>query len=428
MKKGALFTATALLIMVPSLAMASQGAKVNGADTAWLLVSTALVMLMTPGLAFFYGGMVRSSNVLNAIMMSLIALGVITIQWVVIGYSLSFGPDVGHVIGGLNHFFLRGVGMEPSPVYASTVPQLAFMAFQMMFAIITPALISGALVERMKFSTYVVFLLLWATLVYDPICHWVWGDGGWLARLGALDFAGGTVVHINAGISALAAALVLGRRKGFLKEPMMPNNVVLTAIGAGLLWFGWFGFNAGSALTSGKLSALAFVNTHVAAATAALSWLVIEYIQHGKASTIGFCSGLVAGLVAITPAAGFVNVLGALFIGATVGLICYGAVVLKVKLGYDDSLDAFGVHGIGGLWGALATGLVAVVGARGLFTGSAIQFGKQVLASGVTIVYAFVFTYAILKVLDAVMGLRVEPEVEQVGLDLELHGEEGYKI
>ena len=428
MKKGALFTATALLVMVPSLAMASQGAKVNGADTAWLLVSTALVMLMTPGLAFFYGGMVRSSNVLNAIMMSLIALGVITIQWVVIGYSLSFGPDVGHVIGGLSHFFLRGVGMEPSPVYASTVPQLAFMAFQMMFAIITPALISGALVERMKFSTYVVFLLLWATLVYDPICHWVWGDGGWLARLGALDFAGGTVVHINAGISALAAALVLGRRKGFLKEPMMPNNVVLTAIGAGLLWFGWFGFNAGSALTSGKLSALAFVNTHVAAATAALSWLVIEYIQHGKASTIGFCSGLVAGLVAITPAAGFVNVLGALFIGATVGLICYGAVVLKVKLGYDDSLDAFGVHGIGGLWGALATGLVAVVGARGLFTGSAIQFGKQVLASGVTIVYAFVFTYAILKVLDAVMGLRVEPEVEQVGLDLELHGEEGYKI
>ena len=420
--------AVPLLLFAPSVAMASQGAKVNGADTAWLLVSTALVMLMTPGLAFFYGGMVRSRNVLNALMMSLVALGVITLQWVVVGYSLSFGHDIGHVIGGLNHLFLRGVGMDPSPIYAPTVPHLVFMAFQMMFAIITPALISGAVVERMKFSAYVVFVLLWATLVYDPVCHWVWGHGGWLARLGALDFAGGTVVHINAGISALAAALVLGRRKGFLREPIMPNNVVLTAIGAGLLWFGWFGFNAGSALTSGKLSALAFVNTHVAAATAALSWLIIEYIQHGKASTIGFCSGLVAGLVAITPAAGFVNVLGAIFIGATVGLICYSAVVLKVKLGYDDSLDAFGVHGIGGLWGALATGLVAVVGARGLFTGSAAQFGKQVLASGVTIVYAFVLTYIILKVIDAVMGLRVGPEVEQVGLDLELHGEEGYKI
>ena len=422
------FILTLVFLLLPSLSFAAGGGTVNGADTAWLLVSTALVMLMTPGLAFFYGGMVRSRNVLNAVMMSLIALGVVTIQWVVIGYSLAFGPDVGHVIGGLNHLFLRGVGMEPSPIYAPTVPQLAFMAFQMMFAIITPALISGALVERMKFSAYVVFLLLWSTLVYDPICHWVWGYGGWLARLGALDFAGGTVVHINAGISALAAALVLGKRKGFLREPIMPNNVVLTAIGAGLLWFGWFGFNAGSALTSGKLSALAFVNTHVAAATAALSWLVIEYIQHGKASTIGFCSGLVAGLVAITPAAGFVNVLGALFIGATVGVICYGAVVMKVKFGYDDSLDAFGVHGVGGLWGALATGLVAVVGARGLFTGSAIQFGKQVLASGVTIVYAFVLTYVILKILDAVIGLRVEPEVEQTGLDLELHGEEGYKI
>ncbi len=420
--------AVPFLLFAPSVAMASPGARVNGADTAWLLVSTALVMLMTPGLAFFYGGMVRSRNVLNALMMSLVALGVITLQWVVIGYSLSFGHDIGHIIGGLNHLFLRGVGMDPSPIYAPTVPHLVFMAFQMMFAIITPALISGAVVERMKFSAYVVFVLLWATLVYDPVCHWVWGHGGWLARLGALDFAGGTVVHINAGISALAAALVLGRRKGFLKEPIMPNNVVLTAIGAGLLWFGWFGFNAGSALASGKLSALAFVNTHVAAATAALSWLIIEYIQHGKASTIGFCSGLVAGLVAITPAAGFVNVLGAIFIGATVGPICYSAVVLKVKLGYDDSLDAFGVHGIGGLWGALATGLVAVVGARGLFTGSAAQFGKQVLASGVTIVYAFVLTYIILKVIDAVMGLRVGPEVEQVGLDLELHGEEGYKI
>ncbi len=401
---------------------------INGADTTWLLVSTAMVMLMTPGLAFFYGGMVRSRSVLNALMMSMVALGVITLQWVIIGYSLSFGTDIHHLIGGLNHLFLRGVGMEPSSTYATTVPQLAFMAFQMMFAIITPALISGAVVERMKFSTYVVFILLWSTLVYDPVCHWVWGNGGWLAKLGALDFAGGTVVHINAGISALAAALVLGRRKSFLKEPIMPNNVVLTAIGAGLLWFGWFGFNAGSALTAGKLSALAFVNTHVAAATAAIMWIMLEYLQHGKASTIGFCSGLVAGLVAITPAAGFVTIPGALFIGATVSLICYGAVITKFKLGYDDSLDAFGVHGIGGLWGALATGLVAMVGAKGLFTGDAAQFGKQLMACGVTLVYAFVLTFVILKVLDAVMGLRVEPDVEQVGIDLELHGEEGYKL
>ncbi len=428
MRRKALFISFVLLLASPSLALASQSAQVNGADTAWLLASTALVMLMTPGLAFFYGGMVRSSNVLNALMMSLIALAVITLQWVVIGYSLSFGNDIGHVIGGLNHMFLKGVGMEPSSVYAPTVPHLAFMAFQMMFAIITPALISGAVVERMKFPAYVIFILLWATLVYDPICHWVWGNGGWLARLGALDFAGGTVVHINAGVSALAAALVLGKRKSFLKEPIMPNNVVLTAIGAGLLWFGWFGFNAGSALASGKLSSLAFVNTHVAAATAALSWLVVEYLQHGKASTIGFCSGLVAGLVAITPAAGFVSVLGAVFIGATVGIVCYGAVVVKIRLGYDDSLDAFGVHGIGGLWGALATGLVAVVGAKGLFTGSAAQFGKQVLAGGITIAYAFVLTYIILKVLDALVGLRVDAEMEQVGLDLELHGEEGYRI
>lgn len=422
------FIFTLVFLFLPSVALAAGGNTVSGADTAWLLVSTALVMLMTPGLAFFYGGMVRSRNVLNTLMMSLVALGVITLQWVIIGYSLAFGHDIWHLIGGLDHIFLRGVGMDPSPVYATTVPQLAFMAFQMMFAIITPALISGALVERMKFSSYVLFILLWATLVYDPICHWVWGNGGWLARLGALDFAGGTVVHINAGISALAAALVLGKRKGFLREPIMPNNVVLTAIGAGLLWFGWFGFNAGSALTSGRLSSLAFVNTHVAAATAALSWIAVEYIQHRRFSTIGFCSGLVAGLVAITPAAGFVNILGAIFIGATVGVICYGAVVIKMKLGYDDSLDAFGVHGIGGLWGALATGLVAAVGAKGLFTGSALQFGKQVLASGVTIVYAFVVTFIILKALDATVGLRVDAEVERTGLDLELHGEEGYKI
>ncbi len=401
---------------------------VNGADTTWLLVSTALVMLMTPGLAFFYGGMVRSRNVLNTLMMSLVTLGVITLQWVIIGYSLSFGGDIHHIIGGLNYAFLKGVGMEPSSIYAPTVPHLAFMAFQMMFAIITPALVSGAIVERMKFSTYVVFVLLWSTLVYDPICHWVWGNGGWLAQLGALDFAGGTVVHISAGMSALAAALVLGRRRSFLREPIMPNSVVLTAIGAGLLWFGWFGFNAGSALTAGKLSALAFVNTHVAAAAAAVVWIMLEYLHHGKASAIGFCSGLVAGLVAITPAAGFVTLPGALFIGMTVSVICFGAVIAKFKLGYDDSLDAFGVHGIGGLWGALATGLVATVGAKGLFTGSASQFGKQLLASGVSVVYAFVLTFVILKVLDAVMGLRVESDVEQVGLDLELHGEEGYKI
>ncbi len=401
---------------------------ISGADTAWLLVASALVMLMTPGLAFFYGGMVRSKNVLNTLFLSFIALAVITLEWVVIGYSMAFGRDIGGFIGGLNHLFLHGVGLTPSPNYASTVPVLVFMIFQMMFAIITPALISGALVERMKFSAYVWFILLWAILVYNPVCHWVWAKGGWLGKLGALDFAGGTVVHINAGISALIVALVLGKRKGYPSANFVPHNLTLTAIGAGLLWFGWFGFNAGSALGANQTAALAFVTTHIAAAAASFSWLMAEWIHVGKPSTLGAVSGLVAGLVAITPAAGFVSPIGAIFIGLGAGVICYISVLLKGKFGYDDSLDAFGVHGVGGIWGAIATGIFACHNATGLLSGNVHQFIVQVIAVAVSIVYAGFMTFVILKVIQAIIGLRVEAEEEVTGLDLTSHGETGYKL
>jgi len=401
---------------------------ISGADTAWLLVSSALVMLMTPGLAFFYGGMIRSKNVLNTLFLSFIALSVITLEWVVIGYSMSFGNDIGGIIGGLNHIFLHGVGFSPSPDYASTVPELVFMVFQMMFAIITPALISGAVVERMKFSSYVWFILLWGLLVYNPVCHWVWGKGGWLEKLGALDFAGGTVVHINAGISALVASIVLGKRKGYPSSNFVPHNLTLTAIGAGLLWFGWFGFNAGSALGAGKIAALAFVTTHIAAAAASFSWTLAEWFHVGKPSTLGAVSGLVAGLVAITPAAGFVSPVGAIFIGLGAGVICYIAVLLKGRFGYDDSLDAFGVHGVGGIWGAIATGIFACHGASGLLMGNVHQFGVQILAVAVSILYAGAMTFIVLKIVQAFIGLRVSPEDEITGLDLTSHGEAGYKL
>jgi len=401
---------------------------ISGADTAWLLVASALVMLMTPGLAFFYGGMVRSKNVLNTLFLSFIALAVITLEWVVIGYSMSFGQDVGGFIGGLNHLFLRGVGLEPSPDYATTIPAVVFMIFQMMFAIITPALISGAVVERMKFSAYVWFILLWGLLVYNPVCHWVWGKGGWLGKLGALDFAGGTVVHINAGISALVAALVLGKRKGYPKGDFAPHNLGLTAIGAGLLWFGWFGFNAGSALGANQTAALAFVTTHIAAAAASFSWIIAEWIHVGKPSTLGAVSGIVAGLVAITPAAGFVSPMGAIFIGLGAGIICYIAVLLKGKFGYDHSLDAFGVHGIGGIWGAIATGIFASQEATGLLAGNFHQFIVQIIAVAVSVVYAGVMTFIILKVIQGIIGLRVSTEDEVTGLDLTGHGEVGYKL
>jgi Amt family ammonium transporter len=408
-------------------------AKIDTGDTAWMLVSAALVLLMTPGLALFYGGMVRTKNVLGTIMHSFIIIALITIQWVLWGYTLAFGPDVGGIIGNLSWFGLNGVGLDPYPDYAATVPHQAFMIYQAMFAIITPALITGAIAERMKFKTFIVFTLLWATLVYDPLAHWVWGVGGWIRKMGALDFAGGTVVHISSGISALAAALLVGRRKGFGSEPMAPHNLPMTITGAAILWFGWFGFNAGSAIAVGKLSTSAFVVTHIATAAAALSWAVAEWIYKGKPTTLGAASGAVAGLVAITPASGFVGPMPALLIGIGAGIFCYTGVMSKNRFGYDDSLDVVGVHGVGGTWGALATGLFASkaindAGDNGLFFGNPGLFGIQAAAVLVTWVYSFGMTLIILKILDWTMGLRVSEEEEETGLDLSQHSETGYNF
>lgn len=408
-------------------------AAIDSGDTAWVLASSALVMLMTPGLALFYGGMVRRKNVLGTIMHSFVALGIITVQWVLFGYSLAFGPDVGHVIGNLDWIGLRGVGLDPNPDYAATIPHQAYMIFQMMFAIITPALISGAIAERIKFSAYVVFMILWAFLVYDPLAHWVWGTGGWLKELGALDFAGGLVVHISSGVSALACALVLGRRKGYGIDLMAPHNLTLTVIGGCLLWFGWFGFNSGSAVASGALAASAFIVTHIATGTAALSWMVTEWAHRGKPTALGAVSGAVAGLVAITPASGFVGPLSSLVIGALAGAVCYGAVNLKPRFGYDDSLDVVGVHAVGGTLGALLTGffasqLVNPGGSDGLFFGNPAQVGVQALSVLVAWIYSFAMTWVLLKLLDRVMGLRASEEDESLGLDLSQHGEVGYTL
>jgi Amt family ammonium transporter len=403
----------------------------NTGDTAFVLLSAALVMLMTPGLALFYGGMVRNKNVLGTIMHSFIILGVITLEWVLWGYSMSFGPDIGGIIGGLDWFGLNGVGMSPSPDYGNTIPHLAFMIFQCMFAVITPALITGAFAERLKFSAFLLFTVLWATFVYNPLCHWVWGAGGWMGRMGALDFAGGTVVHISSGVSALAAALLIGKRLGYGKVAYIPHNLPMTITGAALLWFGWFGFNAGSALACNGLAANAFVVTHVASAVAALSWMVMEWMHRGKPTTLGAASGAVAGLVAITPGSGFVGPLPAIIIGAMAGLFCYGGILLKSKLGYDDSLDVVGIHGVGGIWGALATGLFASKGinpdgADGLFFGNAVQLWNQFVSVIATMVFAFVMTVIILKIIDLLIGLRVTEEEEVQGLDVSLHNEAGY--
>ena len=407
--------------------------KVDTGDTTWLLISTALVMLMTPGLALFYGGMVRRKNVLATIMQSFIALGVISIQWVLYGYSLAFGPDIGGVIGNLDWIGLRGVGLDPHPDYSPTVPHQAFMIFQMMFAVITPALITGAFAERFKFKTYLVFLILWATFVYDPLAHWVWGVGGWIKELGALDFAGGLVVHISSGVAALAASLTVGRRKGYGDEAMPPHNLTMTLLGAALLWFGWFGFNGGSAIASGSLATSAFVVTHVSTASAALSWMMAEWMHRGNPTVLGAASGAVAGLVAITPASGFVGPLSAIVIGGVAGLLCYLAVNLKTKLKYDDSLDVVGVHGMGGTWGALATGLLASkainsAGTDGLFFGNPSLLAIQALTVVAAWVYSFGVTYLILKILDWTMGLRVSEDHEINGLDLSQHGESGYSF
>jgi len=405
----------------------------NSGDTAWVLVSSALVMLMTPGLAFFYGGMVRKKNVLSILMQCFIVLCLLSVQWVLYGYSISFAPGDGFW-GGFKWAGLTGVGLEPYSDYAATIPHQAFMIFQAMFAIITPALILGAFAERMKFSSFLVFILLWATFVYGPVCHWVWGMGGWLRKLGALDFAGGTVVHINAGIAALATAIAIGRRKNLDKNVPAPHNMPFVILGTALLWFGWFGFNAGSALAANGLAVNAFVVTNTAAAAAGLSWALIEWIKNGKPTIFGAASGAVAGLVAITPAAGFVSVIPAIIIGVLVSVFCFIAVsILKPKFGYDDSLDAFGVHCVGGVWGALATGLFASklvnpAGADGLFFGNPQQFLIQIAAVAVTLVYSFVVSMVIYKIVDFVMGVRVSEKEEAIGLDLTQHHERAYTI
>ena len=403
----------------------------NSGDTAFMLIATAMVMLMTPGLALFYGGMVRSKNVLSTLLQSFICLGVVSIIWVLYGYSLAFGPDVGGFVGNLDFAGLAGVGLEPGP-YSETIPHLLFCAFQLMFAVITPALITGAFAERIKFSAFLLFTILWSTLVYFPICHWVWG-GGWLGGHGVLDFAGGTVIHINAGAAALVAALMVGKRKGWGKEAMHPHNLGMTLLGAGILWFGWFGFNAGSALAADGIAANAFFVTQVAAGSAALSWIIAEWVVQGKPTTLGAASGAVAGLVAITPGCGFVGPVSAIIIGLVAGVLCYMAVIAKVKIGYDDSLDVVGVHGVGGLWGALATGLFASTainpgGADGLFFGNPKLFGIQAMDSMITIGYSVVVTFIILKVIDLVVGLRVGEEEEVQGLDLTQHSEIGYTL
>ncbi len=417
-----------LLLSVPALA--ADEPKVDSGDTAWVLASSALVMIMTPALGLFYGGMVRKKNALSTIMFSFAILALISVQWVLYGYSLAFGPDVGHVIGNLNWLGLNGVGQTPNADYAATIPALAYMIFQAMFAIITVALISGAFVERIKFSAFMLFSLLWATLVYDPIAHWVWGVGGWLRNLGALDFAGGTVVHISSGVSALAIAFVIGSRKGFGKQPMEPHNIPMVILGAALLWFGWFGFNGGSAVASNGLATSAFVVTNTAAAAAALMWTMLSW-YHKRPSVLGAATGGVVGLVAITPASGFVTPLAAIVIGAVAAVISYYAMLFRSKQPLDDSLDVWACHGLGGTWGAIATGIFATVavnsaGANGLLYGNPGQFVTQLIAVGVTWVYAFVMTVILAKVVDSTVGLRVRDEEESVGLDISQHAEKAY--
>ena len=411
-------------------AWAEDAAAIDSGDTTWLLVSSAIVLMMTaPGLALFYGGLVRRKNALATIMQCFILMAVMSIQWVLWGYTLAFGPDVGSVIGSLDWLGLVGVGGAPSD-YAPTVPHQAFMIFQGMFAIITPALIAGAIADRMKFGAFLTFAVLWATLVYDPLAHWVWG-GGWIGGMGALDFAGGTVVHISSGVSALVAAIVLGKRLGYPAEPMPPHNVPYTVIGAALLWFGWFGFNAGSALAADAVAVGAFVATNTAAAAATLGWMGAEWWTRGKPTVLGAATGAVAGLVGITPAAGFVSPLSAIVIGVAVGVVCFAACSVKFKFGYDDSLDVVGVHGVGGALGALLTGVLASTavnpgGADGLLFGNPGQLWIQFVSVAVTAVYCGGMTYILLKIVDAVIGLRVTEDDEQVGLDLSQHGETAY--
>jgi Amt family ammonium transporter len=391
--------------------------------TAWILAATALVMLMTPAVGFFYGGLVRRKNLISMITLSFVAFALVSIQWVVIGYSLAFGSDVGGFIGNLEYLGLNNVTMEPGP-FSDAIPGLLFMVFQLVFATVTMAIVTSGIAERVKFSAYLVFALIWTTIVYDPLAHWVWG-GGWAAQFGALDFAGGTVVHISSGFAALALALVIGKRVGYGKYVMEPNNIPLTILGAGLLWFGWFGFNAGSALAADGLAASAFVTTNTAAAAGALAWLLVSWLN-GRPSSLGFVSGAIAGLVAITPAAGFVTPMAAILIGAVGGVFCYGIMLWRIRKGLDESLDAWAIHGMGGLWGALATGIFAVAavnGASGLIEGNVDQFVANAAGALAAVVYAFVVTYVLAVVIDKTIGLRVTEEEEYVGLDISQHGE-----
>lgn len=421
-----------LLFALPGFAWAADAPKIDTGDTTFILLSSALVMLMTPALALFYGGMVRKKNVLSTIMQSFIIIAIVSVQWVLFGYTLAFGPDKAHLLGGLDWLGLTGVGADPNADYAATIPHQAFMVFQLMFAIITVALITGSFAERLRFPAFLLFTVLWTSLIYDPLAHWVWGVNGWIRNLGALDFAGGTVVHISSGVSGLVAALVLGKRKGHGTEPMLPHHIPMAVLGAGLLWFGWFGFNAGSALGANGLAASAFVVTNTAAAAAALSWAAVEWLHRGKPTVLGAATGAVAGLVAITPASGFVAPLPAIAIGLVGGAICYLAVaVLKSKLGYDDALDAFGCHGVGGTWGAIATGLFASkavnsAGADGLFYGNPGLMKAQIIAVAATIVFAAVGSFILLKVVSIFTKLRATEGEEETGLDLTQHGEEAY--
>jgi len=400
--------------------------EINSGDTAWVLASTALVMLMTPGVGLFYGGLVRSKTVVSMIGLSFLAFALASIQWVLFGYSLAFGTDISGIIGGLNYVGLSGVGVDSAPL-AGNIPHLIYMAFQLVFAAVTLAILTSAVAERVKLSSFIVLALLWTTLVYDPLAHWVWA-GGWSAQLGALDFAGGTVVHISSGFSALAIALVIGKRIGFGAYVMEPHNIPMAMLGAGILWFGWFGFNSGSALSASGLAASAFVVTNTSAAAGALTWLLASWLK-GKPSALGMVSGAIAGLVAITPAAGYVDNLSAMVIGGVAGVLCYSMLLLRVGRGLDESCDAWAVHGMGGLWGAIATGIFATASVNsytGLLYGNFHQFTAQIIAAGASVIYAFVVTLVLAKIVDSVMGLRVTEDEEYVGLDIAQHGEKAY--
>ncbi len=420
-----------LVVGVSQAGAQGAGYPIDTGDTAWMLISSALVLAMVmPGLALFYGGLVRSKNVLGTMMQSVMILAVVSLMWVTVGYSLAFGPDQGGLIGGLDWVGLNQVGAEPHPTYGPTIPHQAFMLFQLMFAAITPALITGAFAERKRFGAMILFSAMWSLLVYVPLAHWVWG-GGWLAKMGALDFAGGAVVHISSGAAALVCALVLGQRRGYGTDYMAPHNLPMTLLGTGLLWFGWFGFNGGSALAANGVAVSAIIATHTAASMAAVVWCLVEWLHRGKPTVLGVASGAVAGLATVTPASGFVGLFPALLIGLSAGLACYFAIVWKSRFGYDDSLDVFGIHGVGGLIGILATGLFASKainpsGADGWFYGNPGQLGVQVLTALVAALFSAVGSYVILKLVDGVTGLRIHPDEESTGLDLSQHNERAY--